>query len=121
MSTSNITQDHERHGSSAANEPAAPAVVNPTSLSTAPQLLLENSVANLWAAVKMAETTMNESARLLKEAPTSETIALVVVAQTQLVARLDELRFAMKVDFKHAGAEKLLKKGMDPKYQEAFI
>ncbi|MCJ1433550.1 hypothetical protein MMC27_002913 [Xylographa pallens] len=117
MSSSNITQDHESHGKSAANEPTALSEVKPTSSSTAPQLLLENTVANLWAFLKMAETTMKESTRLLKANPKSENITLVVVAQTQLVARLREFRYATKVDFKHAGAEELLKRGMDDAYQ----
>ena len=93
--------------------------VTPTPLPTTPQLLLENAVANLWAAVKMAEATLEESARMLEETPTSENVAVVVVAQRQMAARLEELRYAMKVDFKHAGVEELLKRALNAKYQEA--
>ena len=94
--------------------------VIPTSISTAPPLLLEN-IANLWGAVRLAETTLVESARLLKEDPGEESIGIVVFVQMQLVARLEELRWAIKVDFKHAEAQGLLKRGLNPAYQEATI
>ncbi|MCJ1379293.1 hypothetical protein MMC17_002394 [Xylographa soralifera] len=119
MSSSNITLNHESQSKFATNEPTVLSAAKLSLLSTAPQLLLENSVANLWAAVKMAETTLNESSHMLVDAPTSENIAIVVVAQTQLAAQLAELRFAMKVDFKHAGADDLLKRGLNPDYQVA--
>ncbi|MCJ1418724.1 hypothetical protein MMC32_005074 [Xylographa parallela] len=117
MSSSNLTHDHEKDSKSEANEPTALSEAKPTTLSTAPQLLLENSVATLWAALKMAETTLKESSRLLKGNPMHENVTVVVVAQTRLAARLAELRFAMKVDFKHAEAEELLKRGMNAEYQ----
>ena len=49
----------------------------------------------------------------------TENIALVVTAQKEVVARMEEMRAAMKVDFKHAGAQDLLKGGMNDEYQEA--
>ncbi|MCJ1400059.1 hypothetical protein MMC11_003262 [Xylographa trunciseda] len=119
MSSSNFTQNQENSSRFESQNPTEISMVDPGLASTAPQELLESAVANLWAAVKLAEAHLTESARLLEEELTMENIEIVVMVQKGLVEELRELRYAMKVDFKHAGAQSLLQRGMNPGYEPA--
>ncbi|MCJ1389070.1 hypothetical protein MMC18_001924 [Xylographa bjoerkii] len=116
MSTSNIIQNQAVHGNIAPEEVTKLSEVESCPPSTTHQLLLEKSVAILWAALKLAEGGLRESLRLLEEGATAENLGVVVEAQKEMASQLEELRYAMKVDFKHAGAEKLLKMRMNADY-----
>ena len=70
--------------------------------------LLEDTVKTLWSALKTAETEMKESVRLLFNDPSEENIAIVQIAQEELVRDLKGQRATLRAKLKRFEAENVL-------------